>query len=92
MNHFDVIQGFIERAESRAPSVETLTAEFRKAVERLGFRHFACCSHVDRLRPPRHAVMMHNYPGVWVRHHGEAQPYTLDPALQRAQRNPVNAP
>jgi DNA-binding CsgD family transcriptional regulator len=89
MNHFDVIQGFIERGETRAPSVGILTAEFRKAVEELGFRHFACCSHVDPLHPPGDAIMMHNYPGGWVRYYSEAKLYALDPVLQRAQRNPL---
>lgn len=84
MNQFDVIQGFRERADTDSPPPERLAAEFLKAVEALGFRHFACCSHVDPFHPPRDAVMVHNYPQGWVRTFSEARLYEIDPVLERA--------
>lgn len=88
MKHFDVVQGFIERTETSGPMLETLGADFRRAVAELGFPHFACCSHADPLHPPREAVMLHNYPAGWVRHYSEARLYTIDPVLRRAERDP----
>jgi DNA-binding CsgD family transcriptional regulator len=85
MNQFDVIQGFLERAETESPPPDRLAAEFLKAIEALGFRHFACCSHVDPFHPPRGAVMLHNYPGGWVRTFSEARLYEIDPVLERAR-------
>jgi hypothetical protein len=89
MKYFDVVQGFIERVETGASSVETLGASFRRAVEELGFRHFACCSHVDPLHPPREAIMLHNYPAGWVRHYSEARVYRIDPVWRHADRSPL---
>lgn len=89
MKQLDVVQGFIERCEASAPSVQRLAEDFPKALQALGFRHFACCSHVDPLHPPPHAIMMHNYPAVWARHFSEARLYEIDPVLLRAQRDPV---
>jgi DNA-binding CsgD family transcriptional regulator len=84
MNQFDVVQGFLEFGETGSPSPDRLAAEFLKAVRALGFRHFACCSHVDPLHPPPEAVMMHNYPGGWVRTYSEARLYETDPVLKHA--------
>lgn len=89
MNPFDVIQGFLECAEADSPPPDLLAAEFLKAVEALGFRHFACCSHVDPAHPPRGAVMLHNYPGGWVRTFSEARLYEIDPVLERARSCPL---
>lgn len=89
MNQFDVIQGFLECAETRSPPPDLLAAEFLKAIQTLGFRHFACCSHVDPFHPPREAVMLHNYPRGWVRTFSEAKLYEIDPVLERAKSNPV---
>lgn len=88
MNQFDVIQGFLECAEQDSPPAHRLAAEFLKAIEALGFRHFACCSHVDPFHPPREAVMLHNYPRAWVRTFSEARLYEIDPVLERAKSNP----
>ncbi|MBW4050502.1 MAG: LuxR family transcriptional regulator [Proteobacteria bacterium] len=85
MNPFDLIQGFLERAEGHLPSPERLAAEFLKSIEPLGFRNFACCSHVDPFHPPREAVMLHNYPQGWVRTFSDARLYEIDPVLERAQ-------
>lgn len=85
MNPFDLIQGFLERAETLSPWRERLGAEFLRTIEPLGFRHFACCSHVDPFHPPREAIMLHNYPRGWVRTFSEARLYEIDPVLERAE-------
>jgi DNA-binding CsgD family transcriptional regulator len=89
MNQFDVVQGFLERGETGSPSPDRLAAEFLKAVQTLGFRHFACCSHVDPFHPPPEAVMMHNYPRGWVRTYSEAKLYEYDPVLKHAESSPL---
>lgn len=89
MNQFDVVQGFLECAKANSPSSDRLAAEFLKAIESLGFRYFACCSHVDPFRPPRDAVMLHNYPGGWVRTFSEAKLYGIDPVLKCAESHPL---
>ncbi|HVC29745.1 MAG TPA: LuxR family transcriptional regulator [Steroidobacteraceae bacterium] len=85
MNQLDVVRGFQEYGDSRSPSPEALAAQFLKTIEPLGFRHFACCSHVDPSRPPVEAVMLHNYPPAWVRTFSEARLYEIDPVLRRAE-------
>lgn len=89
MNQFDVIQGFLECGESGSPSPDRLAAEFLKAVQALGFRRFACCSHVDPFHPPSDAVMLHNYPRGWVRTYSEGRLYETDPVLERAASSPL---
>ena len=89
MNQFDVVQGFLEFGETGSPSPDRLAAEFLKAIRALGFRHFACCSHVDPFHPPPEAVMMHNHPGGWVRTYSEAKLYQSDPVLKHAESSPL---
>jgi hypothetical protein len=84
MEPFDLAQSFIERG-TRPTSVETLTAAFRDALEQPGFRHFACCSHVDPSRPPRRTVVVHTYPAKWAQTFSERRLYEIDPVLLRAE-------
>lgn len=85
MNHFDLAQSFIERCQG-STRVDDLAAGFQQALETLGFRYFACCSHVDPLRPPRRAVMLYNYPREWVRAFGELEFHDIDPVFHHANR------
>lgn len=85
MNHFDLVQSFIERCEA-SQSAGELAAAFQEGLEILGFRHFACCSHVDPARPPRRAVMLHNYPEAWVRDFSAMELYDIDPVFNHANR------
>lgn len=85
MNHFDRVQSFVELCHNRASSVATIERGFRTALEELGFRHFACCSHVDPLAHPSHAIMLHNYPDDWVHHFSAEKLHRIDPVLQRAE-------
>lgn len=85
MNQFDVIQGFLACCETGSPSPEQLAAKFLETVQILGFRYFACWSHVDPFHPPPEAVMMHNYPRGWMRTYSEAKLYEVDPVLKYAE-------
>lgn len=89
MKQADVVQSFIDGCETSQPSPQRVAQIFPPALEALGFRYFAYCSHVDPLRPPPEAVMMHNYPAVWERHFSEARLYESDPVLLRAERDPM---
>jgi DNA-binding CsgD family transcriptional regulator len=89
MDLFDTAQSFIELCQSANSPTSWLTAGFQKSTEALGFRHFACCAHVDPLHPPPLAIMLHNYPEVWVQQYSEDKLYEIDPVLQRAECNPL---
>lgn len=89
MNQYDVIQEFLGSVETDSPSPDGLAAQFLKAIEALGFRYFACCSHVDPFHPPPEAVMLHNYPRGWVRTFSEAKLHEIDPVLKRAGSTPL---
>jgi len=83
VNYFDLVQEFIERSQGSA-TTDDLAKNFASAIAALGFRYFACCSHVDPLRPPRRAVMIHSYPEGWVRVFSERQLFHVDPVFQYA--------
>ncbi|HLS80135.1 MAG TPA: LuxR family transcriptional regulator [Steroidobacter sp.] len=87
MKHFDLAQAFIERCE-RARNPEEMEAAFRSAVEALGFRLYAVCSHVDPLRRPPRAVVMHNYPLAWAREFSERRLHYVDPVFRWIDRTP----
>jgi len=86
MDPFDLTQSFIERCERSAPEPE-LTATFQSALEHLGFRYFACCSHVNPRNPPQSAVVLHNYPSAWARSFADRNLHERDPVFQRAERD-----
>jgi len=88
IDQFDLLSSFVDRCQSEALPVETVVAEFGAAIQRLGFRYFACCSHVDPLDPPKGAMLLHNYPDAWVRRFSEEKYYEFDPVLRRAQYDP----
>lgn len=84
MNHFELLQEFIERSE-RAANANELIGAFEKALETLDFRHYACWSHVDPLRPPRRSVVLHSYPSAWVHLYSEQKLFQIDPVVRRAE-------
>ncbi len=88
MNQFEVAQGFIEQCQAGG-SVQALAQAFQTGTETLGFRHFACCSHVDPLQPPRRAVMLHTYPKEWAQLFSELEFFDIDPVLLQASRSLV---
>jgi LuxR family transcriptional regulator, quorum-sensing system regulator CciR len=85
MNHFDVIQSFLELCETGASPA--IAGGFGEAVNALGFRYFACFSHVDPLDPPGHAIFVHNYPDAWFRQYSEQGFYRIDPVFRHAQNS-----
>lgn len=88
MNQFEVAQGFIERCQAGEPA-DALAQAFQHDTEALGFRHFACCSHVDPLQPPRRAVMLHSYPMEWAKLFSELEFFDIDPVFLQASRSLV---
>lgn len=85
VNHLELTQAFIESCA--CTPLESLALAFQTALERFGFCHFACCSHVDPLHPPRAAVVLHNYPSEWVRVFSERKLHELDPVFLHAERS-----
>lgn len=85
MEPFDLAQSFIERA-ARTNSTRALVGAFQIALEHLGFRYFACCSHVDPRNPPSDAVMLHNYPVAWVSRYSDRRLHESDPVTLHAER------
>lgn len=88
MDQFEVAQGFIERCQA-GESADALAQAFQRDTEALGFRHFACCSHVDPLQPPRRAVMLHSYPLEWAKLFSELELFDIDPVFLQASRSLV---
>lgn len=88
MQPFDIAQGFIEGGE-RSEGPDMLKRAFGKAMQTLGFKHYACCSHVDPLNPPAGAVVLHDYPPKWVELFSRHGLHHIDPAFQYAGRMAV---
>jgi DNA-binding CsgD family transcriptional regulator len=86
VNQLDLAHSFIELCRRGTPAGELATL-FERALEQCGFRYFSCCSHVDLLRPPRGAVVLHNYPAEWVRSFSELDFYYVDPVFHYANRS-----
>lgn len=84
MEPFDLAQSFIEQVvrDDRTPM---LRAAFEDALEQLGFRYFACCSHVDPRQPPPGTLVLHNYPRAWEREYYERRLYEIDPVPMYAE-------
>jgi DNA-binding CsgD family transcriptional regulator len=87
MNQFEVAQGFIEQCQAGVVPVGVLAQAFQRGTEALGFKHFACCSHVDPLKPPRRAVMLHSYPKEWAQLFSELELFDIDPVFLHASRS-----
>lgn len=85
VNHFDIAQEFIERCE-RSEHIDDLVRSFQRALDKLGFKHFACCSHVNPIKPPRRAIMLQNYPDSWVRDYSDMELWDIDPVFLQADR------
>jgi LuxR family quorum-sensing system transcriptional regulator CciR len=54
-------------------------------LQRLGFRYFALCSHVDPERRPKGAIILHNYPAAWAERHRRLKYSRRDPVFLRAR-------
>jgi len=82
LSPFDLAQSLIEQCRRGAGT--DLAAVLQRTLEALGFRYFACCSHVDPLRPPPGAVMLHTYPRAWARTFHDRGLYDIDPVFRYA--------
>jgi hypothetical protein len=70
----------------QARSVAELQTVFLREIRDLGFAYAACASHVDPLRPPAGAVMMVDYPRVWLERFSENNYARRDPVFLIARR------
>lgn len=70
----------------RAAGVEDLSLVFMREVRALGFTHAACASHVDPLKPPPGAVMMVDYPRLWLERFSANNYAERDPVFGTARR------
>ncbi len=84
MEPFDLALAFIEHCD-RATRTTELSGAFQRHLETLGFRYFACSSHVDPLNPHQE-IMVLNYPQAWVECYSEQQLHLIDPVFRRADR------
>ncbi|HEY6645114.1 LuxR family transcriptional regulator [Povalibacter sp.] len=82
MDPFDLAQYFIEHC-ARANHIGDLSIAFQRNLEHLGFRYFACSSHVDPLNPEQ-GIMVLNYPQEWIECYSELQLHLIDPVFRRA--------
>lgn len=85
MEPLDVAQAFIEHAH-QAQSAETLIGCLQDSLLQLGFRYFACCSHVSPEQRPPGSIFVHNYPQEWVHEVLERRLYEIDPILRHAEQ------
>lgn len=88
MSAFDVAQAFLRLYLREAPIAE-LVMSFQRTLASLGFRYFACWSHVDPLHPPPHAVVLHTYPREWIRRYSGSALHVIDPVSSWAARTLV---
>lgn len=88
MEPLEVAEHFIERS-TQTLSREALVADFSRSLNQLGFRYFACLTHVDPVNVPPGAVLAHNYPDAWVQEILGLRLYQIDPVLLHAERSPM---
>lgn len=70
----------------QATSAEIIGERFMREVAALGFCYAACASHVDPLKPPPGAVMMVNYPKIWLERFSANRYAARDPVFLAARR------
>jgi DNA-binding CsgD family transcriptional regulator len=81
---FEIAEAFLEQ-HGRGPPLSELQQAFANSLQALGFRYFACCSHVDPLGPRAAALVFHNYPSGWVRELSASGRFRLDPVFRHAE-------
>lgn len=83
MGPLEIAACFVEQSQ-RANSLKHLALNFQNTLDLLGFRHYACGSHVDPLHSGQ-ALMLLNYPLAWVEIYSEQQLHRIDPVFLRAE-------
>ena len=84
MDQLDLIQGFIEESQ-RTKNLLDLGQLFEKTISGRGFGNFACASSVDPLNPPKHALVITNYPEEWMLRFSDKSYHLIDPIFRTAQ-------
>jgi LuxR family transcriptional regulator, quorum-sensing system regulator BjaR1 len=69
----------------KAVKVEDIAHAFMREITSLGFSYAACASHVDPLNPPAGAVMMVNYPRLWLERFSSCNYASRDPVYCAAR-------
>jgi DNA-binding CsgD family transcriptional regulator len=85
---FDIAEAFMEQ-HARGLPLPQLRKVFESALQELGIRHFACCSHVDPLNPRNAGLVFQTYPEDWVRYFSESGRYRIDPVFRYADERMV---
>ncbi len=83
--HARIDWSFAETCD-QARTVADIQTAFMREVRALGFSHAACASHVDPLRPPIGAVMMVDYPRIWLERFSAQRYAERDPVFDAARR------
>jgi len=84
----EIAEAFMEQRECGV-SLPELKKAFQRSLEELGFRYFACCSHIDPLGPRAAALVFLNYPAEWVREFSIGGRYRIDPVFRHAEERLV---
>lgn len=85
MDPLDLMHSFVERCKRSAPESE-LAGAFQDALAQMGFRYFACCSHVSPGDSRLRKVVLHNCPSPWVRSYADRNLNHTDAVVLRAER------
>ena len=85
MDPIDLAESFGEYCGSTR-RIDHLTRRFQQNLENLGFRYYACSTHVDPLDPHEGLTFL-NYPRPWVEWYSEQQMHLIDPVFKRADRS-----
>jgi DNA-binding CsgD family transcriptional regulator len=85
---FELAESFVEQHGRKLPLPE-LKLLYATALQELGIRYFACCPHVDPLKPRNAALVFQNYPAEWVRSYSESGRFRIDPVFRFADERMV---
>ena len=88
MKPFEIATAFIEQ-HGCGMSLPELKRAFERSLRELGFRYFACCSHIDPLGPRATALVFLNYPSDWVHEFSLSGHYRVDPIFRYAEERMV---
>lgn len=78
----ELVEAFIERSQ-QTTDLDDLRLIAESTFKSLGFRYFACASHVDPLKP-RGTIMVLNYPKRWVQIFSKREYHLIDPVFTYA--------
>ena len=88
MKPFEIAEAFLEQ-HGRGVSLPELKRAFEASLRELGFRYFACGSHIDPLGPRAAGLLFLNYPSEWLRASSLRGRYRNDPVFRYAEERLV---